>query len=162
MGAILGLDAKLYYLSTGVRATWGTATAGIHTAAAPSNLAEIESVRDVTVNIEKGEADVSTRGNNGWKANLGTLKDGSIDVVAIWDKEDAALLAVLSAFLTNANIAIAALDGAEDVVGTQGLWADMQVMNFTKGEPLEEGQTVNFTLKPALTSVAPEWVKVSA
>jgi hypothetical protein len=160
MGALLGLDGNLYYLSTGTRATWGNAVSGIHTGAAPGNLVAIDAVRDLTMNVEKGEADVSTRGNNGWKANLGTLKDASVEINTIWDKDDAGLQALLAAFLENENIALAALDGLSNTNGTQGFWADFQVMSFNKGEPLEEGQTVDITVKPALTNVAPEWVEV--
>lgn len=31
------------------------------------------------LNLEKGEADVTTRANNGWRATKGTLKEGSIE-----------------------------------------------------------------------------------
>jgi hypothetical protein len=160
MGAKLGLDGNLYYLSTGTRASWGNTTNGVATGSAPSNLTAVDAVRDLTLNIEKGEADVSTRGNNGWKANLGTLKDASLEINAIWDDTDAGLGAILSAFLENENIALAALDGLSNTNGTQGFWADFQVMSFNKGEPLEEGQTVDITVKPALTNVAPQWVEV--
>jgi hypothetical protein len=34
-------------------------------------------VRDVTLNLETGEADVTTRANSGWKQTFATLKDGS-------------------------------------------------------------------------------------
>ena len=54
MGIKLGLDAKLYR-NTSVYATptWD----------------EITNIRDLTLNLEAGEADVTTRGNNGWAAS---------------------------------------------------------------------------------------------
>ena len=60
MAVKLGLDAKLFR-NTGTFATptWN----------------EITNVRDVTLNLEAGEADVTTRGNNGWRATVATLKD---------------------------------------------------------------------------------------
>ena len=60
----LGLDAKLFQ-NTGTYATptWD----------------EITNVRDLTLNLEAGEADVTTRGNAGWRATVATLKDGSIE-----------------------------------------------------------------------------------
>ena len=59
MGVKLGLHAKLYRnTGSGGTPAWN----------------EIPNVRDVTLNLETGEADVSTRGNGGWRANIGTLK----------------------------------------------------------------------------------------
>ena len=69
----LGLDAKLFR-NTG-------------TYAAPVWV-EIKNVKDVTLNLEAGEADVSTRGNAGWKATAATLKDGSIEFEMVWDSEE--------------------------------------------------------------------------
>jgi hypothetical protein len=64
MGVRLGLDAKLYR-NTGTYAApvWN----------------EVKNVKDLTLNLEAGEADVTTRGNNGWRATLATLKDGSVE-----------------------------------------------------------------------------------
>lgn len=42
--------------------------------------AEIKNVKDLTINLEKAEADASTRANNGWRATFGTLKDASIEI----------------------------------------------------------------------------------
>jgi len=73
MAVKLGLDAKLYR-NTG-------------TFAAPA-WNEIKNVKDVTLNLEAGEADVTTRGNAGWKATVATLKDGSIEFEMVWDTAD--------------------------------------------------------------------------
>ena len=35
--------------------------------------AEIKNVKDLTVNLEKAEADASTRANNGWRATVGKI-----------------------------------------------------------------------------------------
>ena len=45
--------------------------------------AEIKNVKDLTVNLEKAEADASTRANNGWRATVGTLKDASIEFTVL-------------------------------------------------------------------------------
>jgi hypothetical protein len=73
MAVKLGLDAKLYR-NTGTYAApvWN----------------EIKNVKDVTLNLEAGEADVTTRGNNGWRATVATLKDGSIEFEMVWDSAD--------------------------------------------------------------------------
>jgi hypothetical protein len=163
MAAKLGLAAKLYYLTTGNRATWGTADAdGVNEGAAPANLAEITVARDVTVDLSKGEADVTSRGANGWRQMVGTLKEGEITFDMIWDTADTSFAAIFSAYITDGTIAVAALDGANDEAGTEGLWADCSVTQFQKSEPLEEAQTVSVTLRPTYSSVAPEWVRVTA
>ncbi len=43
------------------------------------NGTEIKNCKDLTVSLEKAEADASTRANNGWRATVGTLKDASIE-----------------------------------------------------------------------------------
>ena len=60
----LGMEAKLYR-NTG-------------TYAAPTWVGMIN-VKDLTLNLEAGEADVTTRGNAGWRATIAALKDGSIE-----------------------------------------------------------------------------------
>ena len=158
----IGMDAKLYYLSTGERASWGTAdTDGIHEGSAPASLIEMGNARDVTLNLEQGEADVTTRSNSGWRATEPTLKEGSVEFEMIYDPADAGFTKVLGAWLNRTPIAMAILDGAKDLAGVMGLWADFKVISFTKSEPLEEGQTVSVTIKPAYSAVAPEWVRVS-
>jgi hypothetical protein len=162
MAVKLGLNARLYYLLTGTRATWGTIdTDGMYAGAAPASLSPITRVRDVTIGIEKGDADVSTRDNDGWRANLGTLKDGSLEFEIVWDPPQLSHTALLKSLLLNTTIAVAALDGDKATVATQGLWADMEVTNFSKMEELEEGQKISVTLKPALGAIPPQWVRVT-
>jgi hypothetical protein len=43
-----------------------------------------------------GEADVTTRGNAGWRATVATLKDGSIEFEMVWDTGDADFGAALA------------------------------------------------------------------
>jgi len=43
--------------------------------------AEITNVKDLTVSLEKAEADASTRANNGWRDTVGTLKDASLQFI---------------------------------------------------------------------------------
>ncbi len=73
MGVKLGLDARLYMNSgTYASPTWS----GLNT------------VRDLTLNLETGEADVSTRSNQGWRATVSTLKDASLEFELVIDPED--------------------------------------------------------------------------
>lgn len=152
---ILGLNAKAYRLTTGTRAAWPAS-------GAPASLEEMANVKDVTINLETGEADVTTRGGSGWRQTAATLKDGSVEFEMIWDPGDADFAAIQSAWANGTNIAMAFLDGASDTAGVQGLWADFQITNFSVSQALEEAITVSVTAKPARSDVAPAWVTVGS
>lgn len=116
----------------------------------------VASARDVTLGLETGQADVTTRGNNGWRATLATLKDASISFEMMWTK-DAACAALRTAFLANAPIEMLVLDGPVETPGSEGLRATMNVVNFSRGEPLEEGITLSVEVKPTLAANPPSW-----
>ena len=143
MGVKLGMDAKLYR-NTGSYASpvWN----------------EVKNVKDVTLNLEAGEADVTTRGNAGWRANIATLKDASLEFEMVWDTADDDFTAIRTAFLTNAAIEFAVLDGPVATSGSQGLRASMAITNFSRAEPLEEAIKVSVTAKPTYAANPPEWM----
>jgi hypothetical protein len=160
MSLKLGFNAKIY-LGTAPRATWGAADAtGAHTGAAPTGLSEGSDVKDLSIPIEKTEADVTTRGAGGWETVVGTLKKAAIDIPMIWDPGDAMCAALMKGFLTDANVPLAMLDGDKVTTGSQGLWADFQVLKADKGEQLADAQMITFSVKPGYSAVPPEWVKV--
>ena len=43
----------------------------------------------MTLSLEAGEADVTTRGNDGWRAIVATLKEASVEFEMVWDTGDA-------------------------------------------------------------------------
>src|SRR5579885_1704197 len=133
MAVKLGLDAKLYR-NTGTFASpaWN----------------EIANVKDVTLNLEAGEADVTTRGNAGWRATVATLKDGSIEFEMVWDTADDDFAAIRDTFLNRGAMEFAVMDGPMNVPGSQGLRATCMVTNFSRNESLEEAITVSVTVKP--------------
>src|SRR5690606_2046137 len=109
MSIKLGLDAKLYR-NTGPYAT--------------PTWSEVKNVKDVTLSLEAGEADVTTRGNNGWRATVATLKDGSIEFEMVWDSDDTDFTAIRDAFLNKTALDLAVMDGDITTTGTQGLRAE--------------------------------------
>jgi len=144
----LGMEARLYYDAAGMSAdpTW----------------TELTNVRDLTLNLEKGEADLTTRANNGWRATEGTLKDASVEFEMVWDTEDAGFTAIKDAYFNGTPIALAIMDGAVDADGSQGLWADFSIISFSRSEPLEEGISVSVTAKPAYNpTYPPEWKEIT-
>jgi hypothetical protein len=143
MAIRLGLDAKLYR---------NTGNPG-------SSLWQlIANVRDVTLNLETGEADVSTRGNVGWRATAGTLKDASIEFEIMWDTEDYHFSALQDAFFSGTPFELLVMDSDASEAGSQGLQATCQIINFTRSEALEEAITVSVTAKPTYSGSPPAWV----
>ena len=141
MGIRLGLEAKLYFGAAGAMAE-----------------TELGNVKNVTLNLETGEADVTTRANQGWRATVATLKDGSVEFEMVWDTEDAGFAAIKNAYFNNTAIALAILDGENG----SGLDADFSITNFSRSEPLEEAITVSVTAKPTYSTRAPAWVEATA
>lgn len=137
MALVLGLNAKAYF-----------GTAG----ATPAT--ELSNIKNVTLNVEKNEIDVTTRAASGWRQKKGGLKDGSIEFEMMWDTADAGFTALQTAFFGDSQISFSALDGA----GGQGLvLKNAEVMKFSRNEELENALTVNVTIAPGYGS-APEWV----
>jgi len=132
----LGMEARLYYDAAGMSAapTW----------------TELTNVRDLTLSLEKGEADLTTRANNGWRATEGTLKDASVEFEMVWDTEDAGFTAIKDAYFGGNPIALAIMDGPVDADGSQGLWADFSIISFSRSEPLAYNPTY-----------PPEWKEIT-
>lgn len=145
MAIVLGLDAKLYRNT----AVWATPT-----------WSEIDNVRDLTLNVEKGDADVSTRGSGGWRQHAVTLKDGSIEFEMVWDTADTEFTALKDAFFNDTTVECAAMDLAITVTGSQGLHADFNVGDFSRNEALEDALKVSVNLTPARTDNTPEWLTI--
>jgi len=147
MSIKLGMEAKLYRNTGTYEApTW----------------VEMTNVKDLTLNLEKGEADVTTRANQGWRATAGTLKEGSVEFEMAWDTADAGFTAIKDAWFGGTTVELAVMDGDITVDGTQGLRATFAVISFTRNEPLEEAMSVNVTVKPTYAEHAPEWMEVEA
>lgn len=148
MGVKLGLDARLY-MNSG-------------TYASPTWL-ELKKVRDLTLNLETGEADVSTRDNEGWRATVSTLKDASLEFELVIDPEDSGYASIVGSFLENEPIEFVVLDGpvsGAGSVGSQGLRATFRISNFSRNEALEEAVTASVTAKPTYSEHPPVWMTV--
>jgi len=126
---LLGMNAKLYYGAAGSSAT-----------------TEIGNVKNVTLTLEAGEADVTTRANSGWRATVPTLRECTVEFEMIWDPNDAAFGAVKDAFLSAGLIALKILDKS----GGQGPDGDFAITSFSRNEALEEAITVSVTAKLAV------------
>ena len=115
-----------------------------------ANWTEQTNVRDLTTDLETGEADITTRANDGWKATLATLKNGSVEFEMVWDTDDAGFTAMQQAWLNSTTIGLAFLDGPIDEAGNQGPIGNWSVTNFSRSEPLDGAVLVKVTVKPVL------------
>ena len=141
---VLGMNAKIYQGAAGGEL---------------SALEEMSNVRDVTLTLEAGEADITTRGNSGWRATAPTLRECTAEFEMVWKPGDDGFDAVKTAFLTNATVELAILDGDKTTAGSQGPKGSFSITQFSRKEALEEAITVSVTAKLAAFD---QWVEVAA
>ena len=145
MSVRIGMDGKLYRNSGDyITPVWN----------------ELSNVKDLTLTLEKGEADVSTRANAGWRATVGTLKEAGLEFEMVWDTGDPGFAAIKDAYFNDTPLELAVMDGDIVASGSEGLRAAFSVTSFTRNEPLEEAMTASVSLKVAYSAHAPEWMVV--
>lgn len=143
----LGMEAKIYYNS-------GTYAVPIWNV--------MGNAKDVNLNLEKATADGTTRDNNGWRAWIASLIDGTVDFEALWLSRNAGFKVIKRAFFKNETLEMAIMDGDIATAGSEGLRAKMIVSNMSRAEPLEDGISASVTLKPAVSDYAPYWYTVES
>lgn len=116
-------------------------------------------LRDVTLNADRSEADVSSRGS-GLQCTAGVMRLFSIDAELLYDPDDTGFQALLDSFNGSAGSTIEMLwlDRAT-ATGAEGLRAHMSILKFTKAEPLQGAQMVSANFKPGpyAAGQAPLW-----
>lgn len=153
MSIRLGMDMKLYYVTGG---------GPLITTVPLTTWVEIPNVRDLTLNTEKGEADVTTRGNGGWRAMVGTLKEGGADFQMVYDTADTGFDAIKDAFMNNTAIGLAIMDGNIATPGSEGLIGNFSVTKFNIPQPLEDATKVDVTVRLTYSAIDPTWYTVPA
>jgi len=136
----MGKDAKLYYHATA--------------ATELASMTEASNVKDVTVNTDATEVDVSTRAS-GWGATDTALKHLTLEFNMIALPGNAFVAAIRDAFTNHAPLELCALTGARGVAnadGPKGTWA---ITAMNRGEPLDGAQTYDVTAK---LNVFDEWI----
>jgi hypothetical protein len=132
MATKLGLNAKLYY-NTG---SYGTPTWTL-----------CDFMKDVSLELSSAEADATTRANGGWKATLATLQDASLTFTAPHDVSITAYAAFVDAWYDRTPLELLILDQAVATAGATGLRASFIITGMTEGQPIEDIQANDFTLK---------------
>jgi len=140
---LLGMNAKIYQGAAG---------------AALVDLTEMDNVKDVSLTLEAGEADVTTRANQGWRATAPTLRECTAEFEMLWKPGDAGFEAIKTAYLSSDTLRLAVLTGEKATSGTEGPLGDFSITNFSRNEPLEEAVMVSVTAKLAEFD---QWVEVA-
>jgi hypothetical protein len=129
---ILGMNAKLYQGAND---------------AALAELTEVGNVKDLTVSLSAGEADVTTRANSGWRATAPTLRECELNFKMQWKPSDSVFAAIKTAFLTSATLCLACLTDAKDAAGASGPHGNFAITKFDRSESLEDAISVDVTAK---------------
>lgn len=142
----LGIDGKLYYNTSEDADPY-----------ANPEWTEIDNVRDLSLNNEAAEADVTTRRNAGWEAVAAVLLKNSIEWGMVYDLDDEAYVALQDAFLARTTIELLILDGDIEAVGQHdGLRATYSVFKFGRSEKNTEAMITEVSVKPAYNANPPE------
>lgn len=142
MPAYVGLSQYLYINS----ATYGSPTWGA-----------VPIVKDCKIPMAADEADVSTRGNGGWKASKQALKSMSFEFQIVYDPGAATFETLRDAFLNGTALDLWASDLAEDAEDAQGPRAVCEVFKFDKSENLGDPVMVDVVAKPTYSANPPAW-----
>lgn len=143
MAHVLSENAKFYRNS----GTYGSPTWDL-----------ISNVKDLTLNLDKDETDVTTRASGGFKEFVDGLIDASIEFSMLWDTSDADFTAIRTAFFAKTAIEFLILDGLQATAGSQGLRVTCMIKAFTRNETLGEALMVDCTIRPVKNAnAAPAW-----
>lgn len=136
MGTVIGINAKLF------RGVAGTTAA-----------TEMKNVKDVNLDLDKVEIDVTTRKSGGWRDYVAGLKDASLEFDMKYDTADANYKAMLQAYLNNTAVALFVSDGDGN-----GMDADWVITKFSIPQELEDAVKVSVSAKPSCEIRNPVWV----
>lgn len=133
---------------------------------------EIGTAMDVTLNLTAATADVTTRAAGGWRQNVATLKEGTVDFTVLWEPDDEVFTELMNSYLDQCPLRYLVLDGPKDgfvssgdthgrcseVGDVTGLLSDFMITSFSRNEALEEGVTADVTLEVSLGLQLPTWI----
>lgn len=129
---------------------------------------EVAKVRDNELNLSSNEIDSTSRevARNGWRGKRAGLREWGVSFDMLYDNTDSAFGILKTAFMAGTALGVKVLDGAKDVVGSQGLTGQAYVTDFKRGEPLDNNATQSVTIvgngKGADGTGSASWVAESA
>lgn len=139
---VLGIDCKLYRNAGSYASpTWTV----------------MNEVKDCRLAINVGEADVTTRGGNGWEQIAPVMKSASIEFGLLNVPGSANVTALINALIGLSSIELLCLDGAYNVAGSRGLRALCGIFSTTRNEELRNATQFEMSAKPTYSVNAPTW-----
>ena len=108
----------------------------------------MEDITDVTVNLQRATADVTTRRAEGWRQKVGTLRECSADFEIYSTSDSQTVIGQIQAsFLANNGTTLdMAFLTKEGGIGPVGWWS---VTQFQMSEPLEDAVKFSVTVELA-------------
>lgn len=137
MAKVLGLACKTYYNAT-------------DTGIAPEDFTEATQITSVSIDGSRATADVSTRGTAGYRAKVGTLKEGTVSFEVFYDTSaDANTFfdALETAYQSNTAIIFWFGNGAISSAASRGFMASFVVSDFSESQELEDAVRYSVTLE---------------
>jgi hypothetical protein len=104
---------------------------------------EMKNVTDVTITLDAGEVDVTTRDNDGFRATMGGLKECTIEFDMLDKAGDTSFSTIQEAWYNSTSVNLKALSSA---VGS-GPHGDFSITGFSRSEALEEAVKYSVTAK---------------
>jgi len=130
------VDAKLYYGAAG--GTAGTL---------------ITNVKDLSLKMKKGEAKVDSRASK-YSKRKGSLKEIEVEWEMNDDSSDAALAAIIAAFINDSPLAFLIKDASDG----HGIDGDFEVFGCDREEKLEDAVVYKINVKPCPSTRDVQWV----
>jgi hypothetical protein len=127
----------------------------------------ITNVRDETMNMETALSDVTNRASNGWRQQVGTLSEASVDTQMVYQAgaNDTQFIQIRDAFLNKSRLLMGFFDDDPAASGEtiNGLAGGFGVTNFSIGRQLEEAMMVDvtFTAREDDAGNGPQWITLT-
>jgi len=135
---IYGQECKAYHSSTALDGSSNTA--------ADVTRNEITGIRDVTVNLQSGTADFSSRGNGIRRSRRASIQDWEVTFQIVYDTSDTQFQALLDAYIAGNEVALLFFDGPEGTADNEGFAGNWAITSFTRNEPFETEVIVDVTV----------------
>jgi predicted secreted protein len=134
----LGHLARIYYDSAN---NWET-----------PNWVEIPNVSNLTLNLSHATADVTTRAHAGWRTQVATLKEATIEFDMLDVVDDPSVARIRQAFFNRQQLHVLCLNGPRDEVGSWGIKSLVEVTRFNRAEQMGQAIviSVTFVVSPLL------------
>jgi len=148
----LGHLAKLYVDSAN---NWTTPT-----------WVEVPNVSNLTLNLSHATADVTTRAHAGWRTQVATLKEATIEFDMLDVAGDPSVAQIRQAFFARGQLHVLCLNGSRTEVGSWGLKTLVEVTRFNRAEQMGQAIviSVTFVVSPLLDGTVyryPEYFEVT-